>query len=70
MAHLNPLDFSTLWVAFGFHHFQAAYSLQYKELRAIRRWLDANRLSLNIDKTNYIIFHSSSRNISSDSTIK
>ena len=41
-----------------------------KELRSIKRWLDANKLSLNIDKTNYIIFHSSSRNVPSDSTIK
>ena len=46
------------------------FKIANKELRAIKRWLDANRLSLNIDKTNYIIFHSSSRNISSDSTIK
>ena len=44
------------------------FKIANKELRAIKRWLDANRLSLNIDKTNYIIFHSSSRNISSDST--
>ena len=41
-----------------------------KELKSIKRWLDANKLSLNIDKTNYIIFHSSSRNVPSDSTIK
>ena len=41
-----------------------------KELRSMKRWLDANKLSLNIDKTNYIIFHSSSRNVPSDSTIK
>ena len=40
-----------------------------KELRSIKRWLDANKLSLNIDKTNYIIFHSS-RNVPSDSRIK
>ena len=41
-----------------------------KELRSIKRWLDANKVSLNIDKTNYVIFHSSSRNVPSDSTIK
>ena len=28
-----------------------------KELRSVERWLDANKLSLNIDKTNYMIFH-------------
>ena len=34
------------------------------------RWRDVNKLLLNVDKTNYIIFHSSSRNVPSDSTIK
>ena len=42
-----------------------------KELRSIKKWLDANKLSLNIGKTNYIIFHSSSANVSlDDSNIK
>ena len=41
-----------------------------KDFRLIKRWLDANKLSLNIDKTNYIIFHSFSRNVPSDFTIK
>ena len=31
-----------------------------KELKLVKKWLDANKLSLNIDKTNYIIFYSSS----------
>ena len=46
------------------------FKIANKELRAIKRWLDANKLSLNIDKTNDIIFHSSSWNIPSDYTIK
>ena len=41
-----------------------------KELRLVKKWLDANKLSLNIDKTNYIIFHSSSSNVPSGSGIK
>ena len=41
-----------------------------KELRLAKKWLDANKLSLNIDKTNYIIFHSSSLNLPSGSDIK
>ena len=41
-----------------------------KELRLVKKWLDANKLSLNIDKTNYIIFHSSSFNVPSGSDIK
>ena len=28
------------------------------ELRNVRKWLDANYLALNIDKTNFVIFHS------------
>ena len=31
------------------------------ELRKIKKWLDANKLALNIDKTNYVIFHSPAR---------
>ena len=28
------------------------------ELRKVNKWLEANKLSININKTNYIIFHS------------
>ena len=41
-----------------------------RELRLVKKWFDANKLSLNIEKTNYIIFHSSSVNISSTFDIK
>ena len=41
-----------------------------KELRLVKKWLDANKLLLDIDKTNHIIFHSSSINVSSGSDIK
>ena len=34
-----------------------------RELRKVRKWLEANRLSLNISKTNYVIFHSKVRKI-------
>ena len=34
-----------------------------RELRKVRKWLDANRPSLNVSKTNYVIFHSPSRRI-------
>ena len=29
-----------------------------RELRKVRKWLDANHLALNIDKTSFVIFHS------------
>ena len=41
-----------------------------RELRKIRKWLAANRLVLNIEKTNYVIFHSPNRKISEPISIK
>ena len=29
-----------------------------RELRKVKKWLDTNCLALNIDKTNFVIFHS------------
>ena len=34
-----------------------------RELRKVRKWFDANRLSLKIAKTSYVIFHSHGKNI-------
>ena len=41
-----------------------------RELRKIRKWLEANRLALNISKTNYVIFHSPSKKINEFIKIK
>ena len=41
-----------------------------KELKFVKKWLDANKLSLNISKTNYVIFHSSYTMIPRDIVIK
>ena len=41
-----------------------------RELRKVRKWLEANRLSLNISKTNYVIFYSSARKVSEFVRIK
>ena len=41
-----------------------------RELKLVKKWLDANKLSSNIDKTNYIIFHSSSATVPSDAVGK
>ena len=40
------------------------------ELKFVKRWLDANKLSLNIDKTNYVISHSTSSSIPPDTVIR
>ena len=41
-----------------------------KGLKHVKRWLDSNRLLLNISKTNYIIFHSSASSVPNDISIK
>ena len=41
-----------------------------KELKLVKKWIDANLLSLNISKTNYIIFHSPAMPIPTDIVIK
>ena len=41
-----------------------------KELRKVKKWLEANRLALNISKTNYVIFHSNSEKINDFIRIK
>ena len=40
------------------------------ELRYVKRWLDAKKLSLNVDKTNYIIFHSPGTKLPPNNAIK
>ena len=41
-----------------------------RELRKIKKWLDANKLALNIDKTNYVIFHSPARKLTEPVVLK
>ena len=41
-----------------------------RELRKVRKWLKANRLNLNISKTNYVIIHSPSKKINEFIKIK
>ena len=41
-----------------------------RELKKVRKWLEANRLALNIDKTNYVIFHSPNNKVDSFVRIK
>ena len=40
------------------------------ELKKVRKWLDANQLALNIDKTNFVIFHSPQKQIDHQVVIK
>ena len=41
-----------------------------KELKELRTWLIVNRLSLNIDKTNFVIFHPYNKPLKHKITIK
>ena len=34
-----------------------------RELKKVKKWLDANKLSLNIAKANFVIFHSKHKNL-------
>ena len=40
------------------------------ELKHIEKWLDANKLALNVDKTNFVIFHSPQKPLYENITIK
>ena len=41
-----------------------------KELKHVKKWLDANKLALNVSKTNFIIFHSPQNSLGETATIK
>ena len=36
----------------------------------MKKWLDANKLSLNIDKTNFVVFHSPARKLTEPIVLK
>ena len=41
-----------------------------RELRKVRKWLEANRLALNVDKTNFVIFRSKQRKFTEHIVLK
>ena len=41
-----------------------------RELQKVRKWLEANRLALNIDKTNFVIFHSQQHKITDNIVLR
>ena len=41
-----------------------------KELRKVRKWLEASRLALNVDKTNFVIFDSHQRRLTDHIVLK
>ena len=41
-----------------------------RELKKVKLWLDSNKLALNIEKTNFVLFHSSRRKLSEFTNLK
>ena len=41
-----------------------------RELKKFKKWLDSNRIALNIDKTNFVIFQSPHAKLSGSITIR
>ena len=41
-----------------------------KELKHVKKWLDANKLTLNVDKTNFVIVHSPRKSLNDTVIIK
>ena len=50
-------------IYFKSHDLAHLQKIMNRELKKVRKWLDANRLSLNIDKTNFVVFHSPHKKI-------
>ena len=44
-------------IYFKSHHLTRLQKIMNRELKKVKKWLDANRLALNIDKTNFVVFH-------------
>ena len=40
------------------------------ELRYVKKWLDANKLALNIEKTNFVVFHSTAKKVNEPVVLK
>ena len=41
-----------------------------KELKHVKKWLDANKLALSVDKKNFVIFHSPQKSLNDTGIIK
>ena len=41
-----------------------------RELRHVKKWLEANKLALNIEKKNFVVFHSPAKKLTEPITLK
>ena len=44
-------------IYFKSHDLTRLQKIMNRELKKVKKWQDANRLVLNIDKTNFVVFH-------------
>ena len=57
-------------LSFSHKDLQTLESIVNNELSNIHEWLCANRLSLNTDKTNYVLFHTVQKHITDSFSLK
>ena len=49
-------------IYFSSHDLFSLQKIINRELKKVKKWLDANQLGLNVEKTNFVIFHSPKKN--------
>ena len=52
-------------IYFSCHDLFSLQKIMNRELKKVKKWLDANQLGLNVDKTNFVIFHSPQKKLKS-----
>ena len=57
-------------IFYSSHNLITLQKVMNRELKKVKKWLDANQLALNIDKTNFVIFHSPQKKIAEQIIIK
>ena len=57
-------------IYFKSHDLVHLQKIMNREFKKVKKWLDSNRLALNIDKTNFVIFHSPHAKLSEPITIR
>ena len=50
--------------------FKTLQKIMNRELRHLKKWLEANKLALNIEKTNFVVFHSPGKKLTEPIILK
>ena len=83
MININDLPNTTKVLSFVFFVDETLYKQYFesdnieklnekinKELPKVKKWLDCNKLSLNVNKTNFVMFHSRAKPVPNNICIK